>query len=393
MPTSVGAPATAVARSNWLAGLSLSLRENSPLLLLVAMSLAAANGLSAFLGRPERVLDRFGSVFGVYAVICLACLTVALVLWILHTSLIRNISVQSADFWQRMISEVFGRERILLALPVLAAWPVLVLSFSQMKALIPAVMPYYLDPLLDSADRAIHFGQAPWTLLHALLGHPLVTYAIDRLYALWLFVMYFALLMQITSTKDRRLRMHFLLSSLLAWLLLGTVAATLLSSAGPCYFGAIVGSPDAYAPLMDYLRQNVEHTELNLLGFRFTPELIAVRVQDLLWDRYQQGDLGVGSGISAAPSLHVASTWLIARMLQTYGRWRAIAGWTFFAVILVGSVHLGWHYAVDGYISMAGAWALWRFTGWLLDRSATQALLWPKSSARGSRPVVHSGGL
>jgi hypothetical protein len=28
-------------------------------------------------------------------------------------------------------------------------------------------------------------------------------------------------------------------------------------------------------------------------------------------------------------------------------------------VVLVGSVHLGWHYAVDGYLSIVGALAIW----------------------------------
>jgi hypothetical protein len=382
MPSSMEAAAVGVVRPGWTTGLLLSVRENSLLLVLVAVSLAGADGLAALQGRPERAFDQLGPSLAVHAAVCFAVLAIAFVPWVLHTSLVRNISIQSADFWRRTLSEFVSRDRILLALPILAAWPVLALSFSQIKSLIPAVMPYYLDPLLDTADRAIHFGQEPWALLQPLLGHPTVTYIIDRLYALWFFVMYFGLLLQIASTRDKRLRMHFLLSSILAWLLLGAVAATLLSSAGPCYFGKMIGSPDAYAPLMEYLRGTVQHAELNFFGYRFTPELIAVRVQDLLWDRYQQGDLGIGSGISAAPSLHVASTWLIARMLQTYGRWPAVAGWGFFAVVLIGSVHLGWHYAVDGYIAIAGAWALWRLTGWLLNRRAIQAFLWPRGLVR-----------
>ena len=383
MPSTIeAAPAIATARPRWLPGLVASLRENSPLLALVALFLIAADSLSASLGRPHRALDNVVSSYGGYLAVCVACLAFAFILWILHVSLVRDISIQTKAFWRLIATEFFSRDRILLALPILAVWPLMALSFSLIKALIPAVVPYYLDPFLDAADRAIHFGHEPWTLLQPLLGYPAVTYLIDRLYALWLFVMYFALLLQITSTRDRRLRMHFLFSSMLAWILLGSVAATLLSSVGPCYFGNVVGSPDPYAALMEYLRGTVEHTELGFAGFGFTPELVAVRVQDVLWEYYQEGDIGFGRGISAAPSLHVASTWLIARMLQTYGRRAAIAGWSFFAIILIGSVHLGWHYALDGYLSIAGAWALWRLTGWLLDRPAVQALLWPKGLAR-----------
>lgn len=379
MPSSVSVAASATSLgSRWLAGLVSSLRENSPLLLLVGLFLVAADNLSALLGRPHRALDNAGASYGGYLAVSFACFSVAFVLWILHVTLVRKVSIQTRDFWLLVFTEFLSRERILLALPILAAWPVMALSFSLVKALIPGMVPYYLDPFLHAADRLIHFGQDPWALLQPLLGHPVVTYVIDRLYALWLFVVYFALLLQITSTRDRLLRMHFLLSSMLAWVLLGSVAATLLSSVGPCYYGEVVGGPDAYAPLMAYLRDTVQAAPL--LGLGAPPELIAVRVQDMLWDFYLQNDIGFGRGISAAPSLHVASTWLIARMLQTYGRWPAIAGWSFFAVILVGSVHLGWHYALDGYISIAGAWAVWRFTGWILDRPATRSLLWPQGA-------------
>ena len=46
-------------------------------------------------------------------------------------------------------------------------------------------------------------------------------------------------------------------------------------------------------------------------------------------------------------------------------------GWVltgFAGVVLVGSVHLGWHYAVDGYVSIAGTLAIWVGVGALLGR-------------------------
>ena len=109
--------------------------------------------------------------------------------------------------------------------------------------------------------------------------------------------------------------------------------------------------------------------------------LIALTVQDMLWDFYQAGDFGFGRGISAAPSMHVASTWMIARMAQCYGRRAAIAGWSFFGVIFIGSIHLGWHYAVDGYISIIAIWALWRLAGWWLDRPRVKAFLFSAARA------------
>jgi hypothetical protein len=64
------------------------------------------------------------------------------------------------------------------------------------------------------------------------------------------------------------------------------------------------------------------------------------------------------------------------------GRRARIAGSLFLALVFIGSIHLGWHYAVDGYLAVAFAWALWRLTGWLLNRQAVQALLWPRGAGR-----------
>lgn len=378
MPTSLDVTRSPAARSSWLAGLAGSLRENSPVLLAIALYWAASDISSVLLG-GRRTLDNAAASYAVYVSILVACLAAAFIVWIVHLTLVRNISIQTRDAWRRVFTEFLSRDRILLSLPVVALWPFLAVSFSVFKELIPAIQPFYLDQPLHALDRIIHLGKDPWTLLQPLFGHPAVTYVIDGLYALWFFVMYFAVLLQMTSTKDRRLRLQFLLSSVLAWTLLGSLGAVLLSSAGPCYFGDVTGSPDPYAPLMSYLRDTVQSAQLSVFGHELSSQLIAVRVQDMLWDGYQGGGAGFGHGISAAPSMHVASTWLVARMLQAHGRRvLAICGWGFFVVILLGSVHLGWHYAVDGYISIVGAWAIWRAVGWWLDRPAVRRFLWPR---------------
>ena len=56
------------------------------------------------------------------------------------------------------------------------------------------------------------------------------------------------------------------------------------------------------------------------------------------------------------------------------------AGWWFFAffvVIWIGSVHLAYHYAVDGLVSVIATTALWSASGALLrawDRRIARAL-------------------
>ena len=58
---------------------------------------------------------------------------------------------------------------------------------------------------------------------------------------------------------------------------------------------------------------------------------------------------------------------------------RPLLGWIFgayAALIWIGSIHLGWHYAVDGLVAAASTIALWKVAGWLadwLDRPAAVA--------------------
>jgi divalent metal cation (Fe/Co/Zn/Cd) transporter len=40
----------------------------------------------------------------------------------------------------------------------------------------------------------------------------------------------------------------------------------------------------------------------------------------------------------------------------------------FAAIILLGSVHLGWHYALDSYAAIIGAWLVWVGFGWTINR-------------------------
>ena len=48
----------------------------------------------------------------------------------------------------------------------------------------------------------------------------------------------------------------------------------------------------------------------------------------------------------------------------------AIALSAFAVLILLGSIHLGWHYALDGYVGAAGAALVWHLVGRLLGSQA-----------------------
>jgi hypothetical protein len=73
----------------------------------------------------------------------------------------------------------------------------------------------------------------------------------------------------------------------------------------------------------------------------------------------------LGSGISAFPSLHVAVATLNAIYLWRFGSFLRWFGVAFLIAIQLGSVHLAWHYGVDGYASILATPLIWMLAGWL----------------------------
>lgn len=263
------------------------------------------------------------------------------------------------DYLRKRASRDFALfRRLAVGLPVFLLLPVMMSTFTYIKFLIPHLNPFTFDPLFAEWDRILHFGYHPWELLQPVLGTPLVSAVINSLYHLWLFVLLGVLLWQAFSLSKPRLRMRYLISFVLIWLLLGNFSAILMSSAGPVYFGRVTGiADDPYEPLMSYLYQAGQQVWLP-----------ALNVQELLWQSYINQDLDIGRGISAMPSLHVATSFSFALLGFATNRRLGIVFSLFAVSIFIGSIHLGWHYALDGYVAVAGTWIIWRAVGWFLDR-------------------------
>lgn len=273
------------------------------------------------------------------------------------------IFIRPARLARYLIDGVFAYltpARILHAVPVLLLIPVFGSSFMVFKTTISVIQPFEWDLRLAEIDRMVHGGVHPWQLVQLVAGTPVVTAVVNFFYHLWFFVMFGLVYWMAFDIERKQLRMQYLLTFVLSWTLLGSIGALLLSSAGPCYYGAVVDGPNPYAPLMSYLYQ----------ADRQIP-VLALDVQRLLWEGYlQAGGLPPKIGISAMPSMHVGSSVLFALLGWRLGRAAGIALTAFAVVIMLGSVHLGWHYAVDGYVAAAGTYAIWRAVGWLQIRSS-----------------------
>lgn len=313
-------------------------------------------------------------IYIVTAVICNATDKITLLLYSKPLLIMTGLFLSSVLIWraayiilfvrpQRLTRYILNDWRInylnakwlLNALPILLVLPLFMSAFGDFKAMIPIINPFSWDCTFARWDAVIHGGVQPWQLLHPIFGYPLVTSILNFFYNMWFFVMFAVLLWQAFSLRDCRLRMQFFLTFTLSWVLIGTLAAIIFSSAGPCYYGRVVEGKDIFQPLMEYLRSAKESFPVWSLG-----------TQEMLWKSYEGYDVGYVRGISAMPSMHMSVVFLFILVgWQTH----RVAGLLFsiFAILLmIGCVHLGWHYAIDAYVAIACTWLIWVGSGMVL---------------------------
>ncbi|QNM83616.1 phosphatase PAP2 family protein [Sphingomonas sabuli] len=239
---------------------------------------------------------------------------------------------------------------------------VLMGAFGAMKMLLPLYREFDWDGAFARADRMLLGGVAPWEITHGIFATTAATRVLDAIYTLWVPLLFFAVIVAACSSPVKRAR--FLLSFGAAWLILGVAGAYGLASAGPCYALSIGADGGAdFQPLMDRLRG---------AGSGASP-LNAVMWQSTLWNAHVTENYGFAMGISAMPSMHNAITMLYALALWN-GRPLYRYGTALYAlIILVASVHLGWHYLVDGLVAWAGMAAIWWAAGAYLRRAGYAA--------------------
>ncbi len=262
-----------------------------------------------------------------------------------------------SDLWHNYLTV----RRFAAALPVAIFLPAFLSAFTSFKSMIPAINPFSWDVDFAAWDWLLHGGNHPWQLLQPILGYPLATQVINIIYLTWFFMLHGTLFWQAFSLKNPMLRQQFFLTFVLAWVLLGSLGAVIFSSAGPCYFGLVTGLDDPYQPLMDYLRSVEETVGLPIL----------LTAQAGLWDAYEAAGTTAFAGISAMPSMHLAISALVTLLCWRTHRVLGAVMIVYTLLILLGSVHLAWHYAVDGYLAIAGVWIIWVVVGRVLAMGKT----------------------
>ena len=328
-------------------------KTNRLLLALVAAHFALAVTLSAIFG----VRFSMSTVQIILMFMTTLIPVFLIILWLWHFGrLILFIHPEKPirRFIQDIRVLVFDAERILSGVVALIAISIFTSTFTTVKDLIPLINPFSWDPVFATLDRALHGGTDPYILLMPLLGTPYITTLMGAAYHIWFFLFYFIIFMACFDRKNTVRRNTLLLSFLLTWIIGGNLLAIVFSSAGPPYY-QFFGYGDTFVPLFDTLKE-----------FSKISPVWVLEVQDKLLDGYLNG--GPIKGISAMPSIHVAVAVLLAIYGFQYRRW---AGWllvAFAILIQLGSVHLGWHYAIDGYAGGLVAILCWKISNKLAKR-------------------------
>ena len=248
-------------------------------------------------------------------------------------------------------------------------WPpllfaTLLASFNSFKQMILPLAGFGWDPMLAAADKALFLGVDPWRASHALFGSAEATLLIDRAYHGWFVPMSLGLIACAFMPRSTfRLRTQYMLTYIGVWIGIGSIAAFLMPSAGPCFYETYIGSHAGFHELMQRLAN--AQTETGSV-------MTSLNNQGMLIQLYGADKLIIGGGISAMPSVHNGLAALFA--LAAFQLHRGV-GWfvaAYAVIIWIGSVHLGWHYALDGLIAFAMTFALWSVCGRIaaaLDRN------------------------
>lgn len=296
-------------------------------------------------------IEEFGGYLLTAFMLSGCCLAVVRFVWL---ALVEKDAAPLGAFLASFANFFGDTQRIANGMNGFAAVAVFSCGFSVLKGAISILSPFAWDRALSNADRLLAFGRAPYERLWWLADSHLAVTIFNFVYNFWFFLLLGMVFAIAFARRDSALRHRFLATFMLIWAIGGFFVAMGFSSAGPCYFARLDLGND-YRPLMDALAAAARDYPVWALG-----------TQDLLWQGYLNPSSG-SVGISAFPSMHVAT----ATLLALYGTCRSrLAGWllwTFAGMIFTGSIVLGWHYAVDGIGGALIALVLWKMASRYCD--------------------------
>jgi len=315
--------------------------------LLSLLGFVAVVGLLLFILTPVP-LPAIGLGVSTYAFLPLVT---GSIVWVLVTGVERVLGIDKKETHDRLPWMLGTAIATSLSIPV----------YGMFKQYILKAQGFPFDPALAAIDRFLFAGQDPWVILHSLFGSVWFTIFVDRAYTIWAVILIACPVIWAAIVKDPAVRARLIGCWIAVWLLIGGVAAWLLASAGPMYYPHFIGPDQSFSQLHDRM------VELGRLSDLDGNRLATAFGHIALLNHYMDGNYVPGFGISAMPSVHVAMATLFAIGGFVMHRW---IGWlmtAYAALIWIGSIYLGWHYATDGIVGAAMTIGIWKLSGKLAE--------------------------
>lgn len=235
------------------------------------------------------------------------------------------------DIWRRLREKFLNLSKMYEFLHIMICLKLVLLIYCNIKQAIPIIHPAIYDEALIKCDRFVHFGINPNTFLVSLIKSPHIAAIIDKSYFAW-YALKAPVLCFFIFFVDRKKTVHFFSAYFLLWII-GGLAAVAVPSWGPVYY------------------------RFNWFEQMHSGIPIAKSLQLRLWAHYSalldnpgNYKVFIYEGIAAIPALHVGVVALYAIFLKSISRALFCLMLAYTIMIQIGSVYLGWHYAIDGYL-------------------------------------------
>ena len=321
-----------------------------PILMLVLM-MASAAAISAYTGVDGT------RVYWPYLSGWATATLISVLIW----ALVRTAQMavrREDDPIRKLLTGLNGRYPLLI-IPALI-FPLFLGAYTWAKASIPFVVGYPWESFWADLDQTLLRADG-WRIVHAVMPASLASSWTYFYAVIWGFGLVFSGAL-LTVFAERNTVSTFYTAMMLSWFVGGFVLAYALSCAGPVF--AHLADPtlaERFAPLRAEL--------LAMLG----PDNIVMKTQYYL-------SAGIGSkvalkgyGISAMPSMHIATVTIFALAARgTKWLWLTLLFW---AMTLFGSVYLGYHYVMDAPVAAAVAWACWRASEYCVNAPRRQPMV------------------
>lgn len=222
-------------------------------------------------------------------------------------------------------------------------------AYGLTKTTLPDIVTFYADPFFAKADNLLHGGVDPWIVTHRYRQFLPIDWIPPVYLNVWMYPA--ALLPVFVAAFDsdvERVR-RVLTGYISAWVIVGNIFALAGMSVGPVFYDRLLGT-ERFSELTNALwNSGVTQGKIGL-------------IQAHLWENHLANEQSLNIGISAFPSVHVAVAAVTAIYLGERSRLLWPVGIAFMITILFLSIYSGYHYAVDGCVSILIVFIVWRWT-------------------------------